>query len=57
MQLEQGLRVQAAVDRAEHLADLTAEQGQNTDHNNGDQDQNQCVLDQTLTVLLSEEAS
>ena len=48
---------QTTVDRAEHGADLTAEQRQNTDNNNSDEHQNKRVLDQTLAIFLGEEAT
>src|SRR5204862_4638020 len=48
---------QAGVDRAEDLADLAAKQGQNTNDNNCDQHQDQCVLNQTLTILFGEETA
>ena len=48
---------QTGVDRAEDLADLAAEQGQNTNDNNGDKHEDQRVLDQTLAVLFGEETA
>ena len=48
---------QAGIDRAEDLADLATQDGQNTNHNNGDQHQDQRVLDQALTILFSEETA
>ena len=48
---------QAGVDRAEDLADLATQDGQNTDDNNCDQHQDQRVLNQTLTILFGEETA
>jgi hypothetical protein len=48
---------QAGVDVAEDPANLGAQGGQNTNDNNGDQYQDQRVLDQTLTILFGEEAA
>ena len=48
---------QAGVDRAEDLADLAAQHGQDTDDNNCDEHQDQRVLDQTLTILFGEETA
>ena len=47
---------QTGVDRAEDLADLTAQQRQNTNDNNCNQHQNQRVLDQSLSIFRGEEA-
>src|SRR5215467_5633647 len=52
-----GLRVQAAVDGAEHLADLTAQQAQDADDDDRDQHEDERVLDQTLALFLGEEAA
>src|SRR5262245_49676822 len=41
LEQERELRVETRVDCAEYLADLPAEQGQNTDNNNGDEYQDQ----------------
>ena len=48
---------QAGVDRAKHLADLATQDGQNTDDDDGDQHQDQRVLDQTLSILFGEETA
>ncbi len=39
------------VDGAEDLADLAAQQRQDTDDNNGDEDEDERVLDQTLAFF------
>ena len=49
--------LESGVDRAEDRADLAAQKGQNTNDNNCDQHQDQCVLDQTLAILFGEETA
>ena len=49
--------LQAGVDRAEDLADLATEDAQDTDNDDGDQHQDQRVLNQTLSILFGEETA
>ena len=49
------LHVQGVVDRAESVADLGSEQAHDSDDNDGDQSENDRVLNQTLTFFLGSE--
>ena len=51
---EPTLLAQTTVDLAEDLADATAEQGENTDNDDGDQHEDQRVLNQTLAFFPGE---
>src|SRR5215213_5211219 len=48
---------EAAVDRTVHVADLAAEDGDDSDHDNHNQHQDQTILDQPLTVLLGKKTT
>jgi len=49
--------VETAADGAEYGADLVTEDGQNTDHNDSNQNEDQSVLYEALALFLSEEAA
>ena len=46
---------QGAIDGAEGVADLGSEQAHDCDHDDGDESENDGVLDQTLTFFLGSE--
>ena len=55
--VERELGVEAVADGLEDRANLATQNGQDADNNNSDKNKDQCVLDQALAFLTSEEVA